>query len=301
MRPDGKPFRWNMSNPGLLRRLKPGETQELPEYQQDRLLRCGANIVRAGDFDFVFVGRSLESLYDVFSGALARTTWYDRLQLLQMSVRKCESVDSIRDAIQKLNARFTRLKLPDADTRIDSITNYLRFCQLTPARILQRQRGVAFVDVVDKGTTFGTLLDLLKSCCDEATSWKEVLKRLHWVAVLPDPTTTDAPTWKPSASPWTRHIRPTQITEVIMNADLWFYLADEQFKTTYSYPPILWGENTEPPTKTWDIFAARGSRELYRYGEKSRRRIAALLDEPPEPIDAIKELARELRREESYW
>src|SRR5437660_2972519 len=78
-----------MARPHLMRRLGPRRTSAIPGYQRDRLLRCGVNVLRAGgDSDFVFVGRSLESVYDLLSGALARTSWYDRLQLLQLSLKK---------------------------------------------------------------------------------------------------------------------------------------------------------------------------------------------------------------------
>src|SRR5262245_16608008 len=88
LRAVGKPFRWNMARSRLMRRLGRGRTSIMPDHQQDRLLRCAAKVLRAGGgSDLVFVGRSLESVYDLLCGALSRTTWYDRVQLLQLSLR----------------------------------------------------------------------------------------------------------------------------------------------------------------------------------------------------------------------
>src|ERR1700733_3274091 len=88
LRPVGKPFRWNMASSHLMRRLGRGERSTMPPHEQERLLRCAAKVLRAGGVsDYVFVGRSLENMYDLLSGALSRTSWYDRVQLLQLSLR----------------------------------------------------------------------------------------------------------------------------------------------------------------------------------------------------------------------
>jgi hypothetical protein len=86
---------------------------------------------------------------------------------------------------------------------------------------------------------------------------------------------------------------------VFLNTGLWCYLADQQEKTMESYTPGRWGSPLagRAPQEAWLLNAARGARELYRQGEKSRRRLAALLDEPPQPIPPLAGLARELRRE----
>ncbi len=291
-----------MANPKLMKRLGPGKSQPLPDYQVDRLLRVGASALRHGDFDFVFVGRSLESLFDLLSGGLARTTWYDRLRMLQMSVRGFEHIAAIRKVIQE---RYTRNVLQRFNEKLTSFASYLDASQLLPHQILNRTRRVAFVDVVAKGTTYALLCDLLKYYCGEATDWSAVKSRLHWIAVLPQRNGRKEDPWKPADSTWTDDFDQSQIHQVVMDTDLWFYLADEQFKSTVSYPPTGWGHEwyASPPGLdwSWTTYAARGSRELYRRGEKSRRRLAHLLDEAPEPIKQIKSLARELRLEDRSW
>lgn len=298
MRPEGKPFRWNMANPKLIKRLRPGVSQRLPDYQLDRLLRVGANALRSGDFDFIVVGRSLENLFDVFSGALARTTWYDRMQMLQLSVRGLDSVAAIRKVILE---RYARNPLQQFKKKLSHFASYLEHSALLPHQIMNRRRPIAFLDVVAKGTTYALLCDLLKFYCNPTTDWSAVKSRLHWIVVLPEREGLEEDPWKPSDSSWTAEFEESQIHQVNLNTDFWCYLVDEQFKSTRSYPPTGWGHAwyASPPPSDWSwmSYAARGSRELYRRGEKSRRRLAHLLDEPPEPSDEIKTLARELRRE----
>src|SRR4029453_11651030 len=124
-----------MASSRLMRRLGPGRGSAMPGHQQDRLLRCAASVMRAGgDSDFVFVGRSLESVYDLLSGALSRTSWYDRVQLLQLSLR-----DHWPEEFHQRH--------PD---RATSLLRYFHTCQLTPQQIMERPRPVVFVDVVDR-------------------------------------------------------------------------------------------------------------------------------------------------------
>jgi hypothetical protein len=277
-----------MARSHLMRRLGRGRTSTLPPYQQDRLVRCAANVVRAGGVsDFVFVGRSLESVYDLLCGALSRTTWYDRVQMLQISLRNHSPEDFHR-------------RRPD---RVASLWSYFSACQLTPQQVLERPRPVVFADVVDRGSTFDGLSRLLRLWSGSPAVWQGVRKRLAWVAVLSETPPDHDTHWNLSRSQWTAEFDPAQVRRVFVNTRLWRYLADRQLKTTESYTPQRWGEPSvgRAPDGSWFLEAARAARELYRQGEKSRHRIAALLDEPPQPIPPIASLARELRREARSW
>jgi hypothetical protein len=284
LRTIGKPFRWNMASPRLLRRLGRGWTPAVPAHQQDRLLRCAASVLRAGgDSDLVFVGRSLESVYDLLSGALSRTTWYDRVQILQLSLRDLSPAEFPERCPQ----------------RAASLAGYFRACLLTPRQIVERPRPVAFVDLVDRGSTFATLSRLLRFWSGGPAAWREVRERLTWVAVLSQTPPDGGAHWHPSRSQGAEEFDPEHVRRCFLNTQLWRYLADQQLKTTASYTPRRWGDASagRAPKQSWFLCAARGARALYRQGEKSRHRIAALLDEPPLPIAPIAELARELRRE----
>lgn len=251
-------------------------------------MRCAANVLRAGGAcDLVFVGRSLESVYDLLSGALARTTWYDHVHLLQLSLRNHATEELLQ-------------RCPD---RAAGLRGYFSACQLTPHQIRERPRPVAFIDMVHRGFTFANLSRLLRFWSDSPAVWQKVRERLTWVAVVAEGEPGESSHWHLSRPQWTDEFNPAQLQRVFVKTPLWCYLADRQSKTTVSYTPRRWGDPSagRAPDESSLLKAARGARELYRLGEKSRRRIAALLDEPPQPIPLIASLARELRREARHW
>jgi hypothetical protein len=277
-----------MASSCLLRRLGRGRSTIMPLHRQDRLVRCAASLLRAGGgSDFVFIGRSLESVFDLLCGALSRTTWYDRVQLLQLSMKNHWPEDF-------------QQRHPE---RAASLWSYFGACQLTPRQIVERPRPIAFVDVVDQGRTFESLSRQLRFWSHESGVWQEVRERLAWVAVLSRQPPDHGSHWHPSRSQWTGELKPAQVQRVFLSTGLWCYLADRQEKTTESYTPERWGGPLagRAPEGSWLLDAARGARELYRQGEKSRRQIAALLDEAPQPPPPIANLARELRREARRW
>ena len=305
MRHPGKPFRWNTANPKLIQRLGQGEIQTLPDYQIDRLIRCAATTLRAGDFDFVFVGRSLESVFDLLSGALARTTWYDRIQQLQISAQGNQSILDLRDEYLAFYREFlwAPRSLEPFGSKLDAFHSYLEYLQLTPEKLMSRTRSIAFVDVVWKGTTFGAIWDLLQVFAKASDiSTAELAARIHWVAVIPTLPDDDPDTpWEASRSDWTQAFQ-TSVHCVNLDSELWFQLANSQFKTTPSHHVSQWDQNSKPPETGEHYYdAARGAREFYRRGERSRKRLAALLDESPEPQECTKRLAREMRREAKQY
>lgn len=301
MRHEGKPFRWNMSSPNLLRRLGAGATPQFEEFEIDRLLRCASSVIRVDDADTVFIGRSLESVFDLLSGALSKTTWYDRLQLLQLSIRGFGSLDAVEKSIESRKQQNGSLQMPSYEERLASLENYFRFLKLLPSQILNRERRINFVDVVASGSTFSVLAELLKYFSEDIRQWLKLRKCLRFVAVVPDPDEEKEPNWKPDQAEWTSQFEPNQFREVPLAVELWCFLADKQFKSTPVHGPNKWGRSAKPTEFSWFQYAARGSRELYRQGERSRERFASLLDQPPEPIDAVKLLAKEMRRESRNW
>ncbi len=278
------PFRWNMSSPGLGRRLGRGPTAWAPTGFKDDLLRCAARVVRAaGDVDLVFVGRSPESLFDLLAGALTETSWRERLTLLPLSLRG--------DTPGRL-----RREHPAGLAQLWSCFDALG---LTPERLLVRPRPVALVDLVFNGWTFGNLLKLLRCWTETGGArgrWREVHGRLRFVCLVERGHRRYDP-WARDESPWALDLPEESVRRVPIDTRLWRYLAEDQHKTTASYRPARWGapEAHRPPDDPDRLAAARLARALYRYGRWRRRALAAELERPPRPERWTEALVRELR------
>jgi hypothetical protein len=251
----------------------------LPWQFYKRLIRCSARVVlAAGDADLVCVGRSPESIYDFLAGAFETTTWRERVQLLQLSLRSWPPEEVRRQRKEEL----AHLK------------SYFERLRLTPGCILQRERPVAFVDLVYEGKTFGNLLGLLHTWTGPER-WPEVLERLRWVCLVADD--SKVPAWKPESSPWTGQLAPDSIRRVQLDLGLWAYLANEQPKTTDRYPANRWGSaSSRRPSEDPDrVRAARLARTLFRLGERRRPRLAVALCRSAERPAWLGQLIRELR------
>lgn len=181
---------------------------------------------------------------------------------------------------------------------MDSLLSYFSACRLTPPQILERERPVVFVDLVFHGSTFDNLSRLLQFWSGAPAVWRQLRRHLRWVAIVGENPPDDT-AWQSSDSRWTNDFDRAQVQTVLLDFELWCYLANEQFKTTSPHTAQRWRNpaSGRPPKDSWFLYAARGARELYRCGERSRNRLAALLDEAPRPDESIATLARELRRE----
>ncbi|HBP20586.1 MAG TPA: hypothetical protein DEA08_22705 [Planctomycetes bacterium] len=275
-------FRWNLSNPRLYRRLGKGRVPQVPSgFKRDLLTLAHRTLRAAGDADLVFVGRSLESVYHLLSGALEGTSWRERLQLLAFSCT--------RDGPGEL-----RRKEPGALAQL-----WLDFEQqeLTPAAILARERPLAFVDVVFGGRTYGNLHRLLQHWSESRADWARLRRQLRWVCLVE----RDHPrweTWEPNEfNTWTEAYEAEQFRLVPLPSDQWRFLAEDQPKTTPSHPPWRWSDPSRlhPPTDAEHLSAARLARAIFRYGGWSRRDLIRGLKRP-RPLPWLEPLLAELRR-----
>jgi hypothetical protein len=279
VRKQGVPFRWNVGNPRLGRRLGRTTAHPTPPEVEEALLRTAARVVRAaGDADLVFVGRSPESLLDLLAGAFERTTWRERLQLLQLSLRR--PLDRLRR------------ERPQA---VDELGRYLWVLGLLPSGILERRRPVAFVDLVYNGQTFGNLVEVLRGWASPAL-WAEVKGRLRWVCLLEQHNPTSRP-WTPGESDWTALFPNESVSCVAVDSWFWRFLADRQPKTTDPYTPERWGNHrfARPSQRKERLQAARLARSIFRLGERRRALLASELGRPPVPEPWLQALIRELR------
>lgn len=279
---DTRPFRWDLARREQLGRLVEGETASAYKgFHGDLQLLAAQVVARAGDSDLVFVGRSLESVFDYLSGMFRACEDLPNLTLLQVSVRYLSS---------------------DEDEKArQGLFDYFQAERLDPASIAGYGKQVRLIDVVASGETFGNLLDILRPWGDEqGADWNVVQRRLGFVGV----------TWRTKNSPntwrwwqqrsWVRELTKPDITNVSVPGRLWDFLGNRQAKVTRSHPAGRWADpDTRIPARFGDhLPALRFAVDLYdRAGTRAERErfIAELTAQPQMRESWLRSLVLRLR------
>jgi hypothetical protein len=281
------PFRWNLTNQTHLGGLVRGEKAETYQgFLNHLLVCCSRTLPFAGDSDLVFVGRSPESIFDHLSGLLFDTSWFDRLHLLQFSMRWQDEAE-------------IRRRYPKA---IASMRDYLRHLQLDPSALITRKRPVSFIDLVVSGDTFGRLVNLLHSWSRESgVDWSAVKRKLRLIGIT-ERTKSSPKTWRwHLRAEWTTVLQRGSIKNVSIPRDLWGYLGDYQLKVTESFTPARWAhpDSARPIYSDQQLKALRLAYDLFEYGKTPTRRaeLAAQLGaEPSMKLRWFRGLVQEIRR-----
>lgn len=183
------------------------------------LCRCAGKVLaRGGNGDLVFVGRSLDSMFDLLGGALEGTG--HRLARLPLSFWR--GYDYSR-------AHVLRAREILADLGI------------TPASLARRARPVTFVDVVSSGSTFRSLFTLLHDwITEERETWPVIRRKLRFVGVTSESKTSpNTFRWQQHAD-WTLRLPAASVVNVSLDRPTWSYFADRQRKLTKSFGPRRW-------------------------------------------------------------
>jgi hypothetical protein len=273
------PFRWDVTQPQQLGTLLEGDASGSYDKFSNDLLACAAQVVGlAGDSDLVFLGRSLESLYDVLSALLVGTSWQGRLTLLPFSTGHRET-------------EIARGKHPEA---IAAFRAYLDSFGLAPAKLIVRERPVALTDLLCSGNTMHQFLLLIRAwALEEKIDWPSVKRKLRVVAILRQDDLNPKPRWKVQRegqttwrwredADWVHELLERgALREAAISRELWEYLGDNQIKTTPSFTPECWGtdEAANPCRKEHNLKALRLARQLFEAGctKQARAQFAALL------------------------
>lgn len=275
------PFRWNIAKREQLGAVSPVDVS--PEIVR-HLRRCCARIISfCGNADLVFVGRSPEVVFDFLSGLLGKTSWSNRLCLLNVSLRYHRMEKARRSS-------------PGA---ITAIREQLASVSLAPAQVVLRERPVAFVDVVATSSTFENLWELLLKWTREVHADEIAVKNKIRFVGMTVRTKNSPNTWRwQQQAEWIRQFPPRAIKNVSIPHQLCCFLQTVQ--VSRSNPPDRWGDELmeEPPRGRGHSESLHFASALYELGsEKGQQRefISQLAKEPGVSFRWYRALMSELR------
>jgi hypothetical protein len=267
------PFRWNLVLPDELGSLLAGTSTPDLWFLDDLLDCAGKVLARSGNGDLVFVGRSLDSMFDLLSGALAsdseRLLW--RLPL------------SFQRAATGTGRRRRRRALTPAE-RVRA-RDILTDVQVTPRDLARRRRPVTFVDVVDGGNTFTDLFDLLRDWIDEQREpWPVIRRKVRFVGVtVRRRTSPNTYRWQQEAA-WARQLPARAVVNVSLDGTVWSYLGDYQTKLTRSLRPDRWLVEVDGPgrdERTRQALAEAAALVAYGRSRSGRHALARAIGREP--------------------
>jgi hypothetical protein len=250
-----RPFRWDLLRPDQLGSLLDGIEEPNLGYL-DELVECAGKVLaRCGDGDLYFVGRSVDSLFDLLSGALADTVWQDRLHPLPLSLYGFDGQGFTLEELRQLRTNLTAAGLAPAE--------------------LMRGRPTVFVDLVYQGSTFENLYELLREWIDEERAqWDVIRRQLRFVGITwRDKTSPKTWRWQQHAE-WTSELPASAIRNVSLHGQVWSYFGNTQAKTAASFRRTRWSapEVGEPPRSAEAKFALAEAVRLVERGRSPQVR-----------------------------
>ncbi|NIK60251.1 hypothetical protein [Kribbella shirazensis] len=277
-----RPFRWDLVRPDQLGSLLDGVEVRKPFYLED-LVRCAARVLgQSGNGDLYFVGRSVDSLFDLLSGALAATDWSSRLHQLPLSLFRGDGAD------------FTAAELRQLRTNLAADG-------LAPTELM-RGRPTVSVDLVYEGSTFGNLYAVLRRWIDdEHAQWDVIRRQVRFIGIT-SRTKTSPNTWRwQQHADWATELPASAIRNVSLHARLWSYFGDSQPKTAASFRRTRWSDHgvADPRRDERTRMALAEAVLLVESGRtpEVRRQLAELLTREPTIGERwLRELQVSLRR-----
>ncbi|RLP93946.1 hypothetical protein EAD98_17295 [Micromonospora sp. CV4] len=211
------PFRWNLVTPDRLGSFLDGDCH--PDlWFAEELVDCSARVLaRSGGGALYFVGRSMDSMYDLLTGVLA-----DEPRLMRLPFSSLSEAWVPRDEWRE-EARLI-----------------LTRCGVTPFRLARTGDPVSFVDIVSTGRTFESLYSLLRDWVEEQREpWDVVRRKIRFIGVVArGKTSPKTRRWQQRAG-WTADLPSGAVSNVSMDPSLYSYLAERQEKLTASFGPSL--------------------------------------------------------------
>jgi hypothetical protein len=234
------PFRWDLITPDHLGSLLDGASQPTLWYAEDLIACAGKVIARSGDGELIFVGRSLDSMYDLLGGAFDGTSWNNRLYRLPLSF----AVSGGRLVGNRWRPnRITQAQMLQARQILDQLG-------LSPFALARRDRPATFVDVVYGGSTFTRVFGLLHDWVGQTREpWSVIRRKIRFVGVTSrTKTSPNTYRWQQHAR-WTRELPAQSVRNVSLDRFVWSYLGDSQIKLTRTFRPEAWLADADGPQR----------------------------------------------------
>ncbi|HZN18336.1 MAG TPA: hypothetical protein VFB84_09155 [Micromonosporaceae bacterium] len=268
------PFRWDLVTPDQLGSLLDATMPPDLWFLDDLVTCAGKVLARSGNGDLVFVGRSLDSMFDLLSGALAGHGDQRWLRRLPLSFQR-PGVGSWR--------RWRRRPLTPAEQA--QARRILAAVGLAPSALARRGRPVTFVDVVYRGATFTELFELLRTWVDEARQpWPVIRRKMRFVGVTSRTRTSpNTYRWQQHAA-WTRQLPARAVVNVSLHPWVWSYLGDQQTKLTRSFRPERWLAEAAGPDRdqrTRQALAEAAALVAYGRSRSGRQALARAIGHEP--------------------
>jgi hypothetical protein len=269
------PFRWDLVSPAQLGSLLAG-TSEPDLWFLDELVGSAGKVVARGGGDLVFVGRSLDSMFDLLGGALAQTDAAGGLSRLPVSFNREPNYDNRG---RSLGPR------PLVPSERAAVRRLLATLAVTPERLARRSTPVAFVDVVAEGSTFGELFTLIREwIVEERAAWATIRRKIRFVGItVRGRTSPNWWRWQQHAE-WTRQLPAGSVLNVSLDREVWSYLGNHQTKLHDTFVPEDWVGRAQPidrdePTRQ----ALAEAVAIVAYGRSlaGRRALARAIDGEP--------------------
>lgn len=226
--PPPRPYRWALSHarggapPDRLGTLTEGAARPGLWFLPELTVCTGKVLARSAGADLCFVGRSLDSMYDLLTGAFEGSSREGRLLRLPLSLR---------------------LRPDPAPAHTARLREHLAAAGLAPHALARRTRPVALLDLVAGGGTYDTLFAALADWVRESREpWPVIRRKLRFVGVTCRRRTSPN-TWRwqqNSAGGWARSLPSGHAVGVSLHPWVWSYFGDEQAKLQPSFPPSRW-------------------------------------------------------------
>lgn len=227
-----QPFRWALSSyagaaPDRLGALADGTGPARLWHLPELTVCTGRVLARSRAADLCFVGRSLDSMYDLLTGALEGTSGMCALTRLPVSVRCTE----------RFAGRF-------AEPERGRFREHLAAAGLEPYALARRKRPLAVVDVVCEGTTFDVVHRELAAWIEESREpWAVIRRKVRYVGVtIRGETGPQHWRWQqsPESARWVRTLPAGHVVNVSVPWRVWSWYGNDQPKLHASFPPARW-------------------------------------------------------------